>query len=151
MKQVIMPLLLLSLLYFSGCNVIDKDLNSPKNKQKDTNEILSKNVKVISSEKEFNKLVLNSSRPAIVKFETEWCSICKEMVPIYNQLADRFKGKINFYKVDIDKLRSLTPKYEITGVPTLILFKKGKVAEKLEGLIEKEELLEKIKEKFSIE
>src|SRR3989338_280116 len=90
------------------------------------------NVKEIS-DNEFETEVLKSNMPTLVDFWATWCGPCKALAPKMEQLSSEFEGKIKFTKLDVDQNPDTPPKYGIRGVPTLILFKKGKVLKQLVG------------------
>ncbi|MFL0198556.1 thioredoxin [Clostridium sp. WILCCON 0269] len=95
--------------------------------------------KVINSS-EFQKNVLNSNETILVDFFAEWCSPCKMVAPILEELGMELEGKAKIFKVDVDKSSELAQKYEIAGVPTLMIFKDGKAVDKIVGFQPKETL-----------
>lgn len=74
----------------------------------------------------FNELI-KSGQPVLVDFYADWCGPCKAMAPTLKQLADRTGDKLKIVKVDVDRSRAAADKYQIQSIPTLILFKDGKV------------------------
>ncbi|MEO8110007.1 MAG: thioredoxin [Ginsengibacter sp.] len=74
----------------------------------------------------FNK-VINDDKPVLVDFHAEWCGPCKMMAPELQRFAQNNKDAVRVIKVDIDKNQPTANQYQIQGVPTLILFKKGKI------------------------
>ncbi|MEA5427584.1 MULTISPECIES: thioredoxin family protein [Arcicella] len=82
----------------------------------------------------FEELIA-SSTPVIIDFSAEWCVPCKKITPILSQLVDELDEEISIIKIDIDKNPALRKKYNITAVPTLIAFKKGKQKWRHTGMI----------------
>jgi len=78
---------------------------------------------------DFSKEVVNAEVPVVVDFYAPWCGPCKMLSPVLEKLASEFNGKVKFVKVNVDDAAELANAYNITGVPTLILFKGGKVAD----------------------
>jgi thioredoxin 1 len=74
----------------------------------------------------FNELI-NSEQPVLVDFFAEWCGPCKTMAPILKEVASKLDGKARIIKVDIDKNPAAALAYGVRSVPTLILFRKGKI------------------------
>ena len=88
----------------------------------------------------FDSEVLKSQVPVLVDFWAEWCAPCKALTPIVDELAREFKGKAKVGKVDTDANRSVSTKYGVSAIPTVMLFSGGEVREKFVGLRSKQEL-----------
>lgn len=95
------------------------------------------------SENSFQTEVLDSPTPVLVDFTAVWCGPCKMLDPIVAQLAELWKDKLRVVKLDVDDNPDLAMRYQVMGVPTLMLFKQGKVAERLTGYQPKERLVSK--------
>ena len=93
----------------------------------------------------FNELI-NSDKPTLVDFYTNWCGPCKMMSPIIDETKSVLKDTANILKVDIDKNRDAAIKYGIRSVPTVILFKNGEPVWRQAGLATKNSLVDKIVE-----
>jgi len=87
----------------------------------------------------FSELI-NQEVPVLVDFKADWCGPCKMMIPILKQVKQNFKDQIKIIKIDIDQTPSVAQKYAVRGVPTLILFKKGKSVWRQSGVLQANEL-----------
>jgi thioredoxin 1 len=89
----------------------------------------------------FDKDVLASSEPVVVDFFAEWCGPCKAMAPALEQVAAEMKGKVKVAKIDVDANPEITQRYRIQAMPTLMIFKDGKVAaQRVGALVQKKQL-----------
>jgi thioredoxin 1 len=87
---------------------------------------------------EFEKEVLQSEIPVLVDFWAAWCGPCRALAPVVDELAKQYNGKLKVAKMDVDR-NNITPgKYGIRGIPALLLFKGGKVAEQIVGFVPKD-------------
>lgn len=104
-----------------------------------TQEVQS-NVMSLGSDKEFDQTVLQSSVPVLVDFWAPWCGPCRAQTPIIEQLAKHQGERIRFVKVNVDEIESLARRFDIRGIPTLILFDGGREKSRLVGLQTMEDL-----------
>ena len=88
----------------------------------------------------FEAEVLDSDVPVLVDFWAEWCMPCKMISPTIHELADEYAGKVKVGQVDTDSNRDVSLKFNISAIPTLILFKSGQMAKKLVGLQQKTDI-----------
>jgi len=92
------------------------------------------------SDATFDKEVLQSPTPVLVDYWAEWCGPCKMIAPVLEDLAKVYAGKLTIAKLDIDANPSITSKFGIRGIPTLILFKDGKPHAQKVGALSKSQL-----------
>ena len=87
----------------------------------------------------FEQEVLKSQTPVLVDFWAEWCMPCRMIAPTIEKLAEQYKGKVKVGKVDTDANRDTSLKFEISAIPTIILFKEGEVVQKFVGVTQEQE------------
>ncbi|TAI49749.1 thioredoxin [Flagellimonas allohymeniacidonis] len=91
----------------------------------------------------FSKII-NSNERVLIDFYADWCGPCKMLAPILNQVKEELGDDIKIYKIDVDKNPRIANKYQVRGVPTLLLFKDGKTVWRQSGVLQKKDLVDVI-------
>ena len=88
----------------------------------------------------FDEIVLKSGAPVLVYFWAEWCGPCKRLGPTVDALATEYAGKVTVGKLNVDENPNVSFKFQIRGIPTILIFKGGQVVESVVGLAQKDDL-----------
>jgi thioredoxin len=102
----------------------------------------------MATKKEFNsfeEMLSGSDLPVLVDFYADWCGPCQMMVPILEQVNSQLKDSLRIVKIDTEKYTDLASKYQISALPTLVLFKQGQPVERIEGVMQTPELIQHLK------
>lgn len=100
--------------------------------------------KILNDKSEFDNDILKSDKVSMVDFFATWCGPCKMLSPVVDEVAEEMEGKANVVKVDSDNIPELCETYAIKLLPTLVFFKDGKEVDRIVGVCDKEDMLEKL-------
>jgi thioredoxin 1 len=92
------------------------------------------------TDKNFSDEVLNATIPVLVDFWATWCGPCRSISPVVEELAKEFQGRTKIVKINVDENPATPSQYGVRGIPTLILFKGGKVFDQIVGAVPKARL-----------
>lgn len=93
------------------------------------------------SDQEFEREVLQAAVPVLVDFWAEWCAPCKAIGPVVEELSREYDGKLKVVKMNVDDNPGTPSKYQVMGIPTLILFKSGQPVDQVVGAVPKSRIV----------
>ncbi|SDE34806.1 thioredoxin [Pricia antarctica] len=85
--------------------------------------------------------IIASETPVLVDFYADWCGPCKMLAPILKQVKDEMGDALKIVKIDVDKNQAIASRYQVRGVPTMLLFKKGKQVWRQSGVLQKKDIM----------
>lgn len=92
----------------------------------------------------FQELIEGSDLPVLVDFYATWCGPCHMMAPILEEVNQEMNQQIRIVKIDTDKYPQIASQYQIEALPTLVLFKQGKPVERIEGVVQAPQLIQRL-------
>lgn len=145
---------LLTLVVFTGCDWCKKckECETAKTEQVATEAVKTEQaapsvVLTVENKEQFENEVLKSDKLVVVDFYADFCGVCKEMKPVFEEVANNMKDKCKFVTVCKEKSEDVfAAQKDLQGVPTIIIFKDGKEQDRIVGAISKEDLSKKIEE-----
>ena len=96
------------------------------------------------TDRTFAQEVLDSTAPVLVDFWADWCGPCKAIAPIVEELAREYEGQLTVMKLDVDANPQTALAYKVQSIPTLLIFKDGKPAERIVGAVPKQVIVDKL-------
>ena len=97
----------------------------------------------------FQNEVVDSDVPVLVDFWATWCGPCRMVAPIVDELAQEYDGRVKVVKLDVDNAPKTASEYDVRSIPTLLIFKDGKVADQVVGAVPKKDLEKKLEAALS--
>ncbi|MEG6522946.1 thioredoxin family protein [Desulfotomaculum sp. 1211_IL3151] len=94
----------------------------------------------------FEEIIYDNAEPCLVVFSRKNCHVCKEVVPMLEDLQPKYEGKFGFYSVDVEEQKNLSQRFSLRGVPSIVFFNEGELQGKMAGNVEEEQVEEKITE-----
>ena len=99
---------------------------------------------IVLTDDNFSTEVLNASQPVLVDFWATWCGPCRMIAPIVQELSSEYEGRAKVGKLDVDAAQKTATEFGIRSIPTLLIFKEGKVADQIIGAVPKGQITEKL-------
>ncbi|MBL7156572.1 MAG: thioredoxin [Candidatus Omnitrophica bacterium] len=101
-------------------------------------------MEINTNDANFNEVVLNSDLPVLVDFWAEWCMPCRMVAPTVEAIAKKYKDKLKVCKLNVDEAPKTSSEYGIMSIPTLAIFKGGKIVDTVVGVVPESELASKV-------
>jgi len=95
----------------------------------------------------FKEMVLEATTPVLLDFYANWCGHCQKLLPLLDEVAVEMDGKLSVMKVNVDENREFAQKFDIKGLPTMLLFKDGSEVDRLIGFMPKDKIIDKVSAK----
>lgn len=96
------------------------------------------------TDENFDTEVLKADKPVLIDFWAVWCGPCRMIAPIVEELANEYEGKVKIGKLDVDENQGVSIKYGVRSIPTLLIFKDGKVKDTVIGAVPKSHLVQRL-------
>lgn len=96
------------------------------------------------TDKNFDEEVMKSDKPVLIDFWATWCGPCKLIAPIVEELVDEYEGKAKIGKLDVDNNQQTAIKFGVRSIPTILIFKEGKLKDTIIGAVPKGQIVQKL-------
>lgn len=106
-----------------------------------------KYLKIIKKMTDTFQNIINSEKPVLIDFFATWCGPCQMLAPVLKDVKENLGEKVSIIKIDVDKNQELASKFQVRGVPTMMLFQKGQQLWRQSGVLSKEEIINTINQK----
>ena len=105
---------------------------------------MENSVAITIDDSNFDREVTKSAQPVLIDFWAEWCGPCKMIAPVLDEIAREKAGTVKVGKVNVDNNQSLSARYKIRSIPTLLFFKDGQLRDQITGIASKKDLLSRL-------
>ena len=96
------------------------------------------------TDSDFPGRILDSRKPSVVDFWATWCGPCRRLDDVIEEIAERYEGKVSFYRVDVNESGGTASRFAVRSIPTLLFFQEGEVVDQVVGSVSREDIEERL-------